>query len=133
MRGKQIPGEARLPAGPQERVRIRQTLEGWCWELLSADRHVISSSDTFTFKAECEAQAVAQGLPVSGLSRKGKARSNTRKLDDELTWEMTRNTAGKWYWVVLRRDGTEALRSTRVFLTRSECTADAREKGVITA
>ena len=42
----------------------------WFWELVTRDGHVVHLSAPFEQRAECEADAKRQELPVEGLARK---------------------------------------------------------------
>jgi hypothetical protein len=43
--------------------------ETWVWELVMPDGHVVQESDSFKDRADCENDAIKQGLPVEGMSR----------------------------------------------------------------
>jgi hypothetical protein len=45
----------------------------WIWEHVTEDGHVVNTSPEFGSRERCEAEAVAQGLPLIGGSIKKKA------------------------------------------------------------
>jgi hypothetical protein len=63
-----------MPTPRQTFIRVRQTINlEWMWELVTADGHVASTSETFAERSACEASAKLEGLPITGLTRVKKA------------------------------------------------------------
>jgi hypothetical protein len=116
---------------PARYIRIRRNMSSnWVWELVTADGHVAQESQQFMSRADCETEAVRQDLPVRGLHvvRKSRKPSAHEMLNPVLRLIRDR-PAGLWCWQLLNKDGQELEMSTRAFLTRDECVADARDNG----
>lgn len=104
------------------RVRVRSTLmRTWIWELITRDGHVAAASDEFGDRGECEADALRQGFPVSGLRRTSRVRKKTFKPG----LSIASDGSGIWSWKHVDRDGEVIASSTVGFLTKEECERDA--------
>jgi hypothetical protein len=101
----------------------------WVWELVTADGHVAQQSQEFMKRADCEADALRQGLPVQGLARilrRIRKAARIEKVGPSLMLLEDRS-AGLWCWQRVNEQGKALELSTRAFLTRAECVADARK------
>jgi hypothetical protein len=112
------------------RLHIRTTISGkWIWELRTADKHTVNVSDGFATRAECEADAKANGLEVA--PRRGRGAQVTMTVVPVTgapgRWSIHEDESGLWYWKHFGEDGDAA--SKCAFLTRRECVADARANG----
>lgn len=69
--------------GMSNYIRIRSSLGyRWTWQLTTPDGHVVHESEPYSSRESCERDALEQGLPVSGLARKGR-RSPTGRAAEE--------------------------------------------------
>ena len=108
-------------------IRIRIALGGlYVWELLTADGHIVSASEGFGSRQECQADARRQGLAVHGEPRRAPA---LRQTPEQPAWTLKRNDQRLWLWRHLGEQGEEIAASSRAFLTKAECVADARRYG----
>ena len=112
------------------RLHIRTTISGkWIWELRTADKHAVNVSEGFGTRAECEADAKANGLEV--VPKRGRREQiglTVVPLSEQPgTWSIHEDPSGLWLWKHYG-DGAQA-ESKCAFLTRRECVADACEHG----
>jgi uncharacterized protein YegP (UPF0339 family) len=112
------------------RLHIRTTISGkWIWELRTPDKHTVNVSEGFSTRAECEADAKANGLEVT--PRRGAGAQITLTVvpvsEEPGQWSIYEDDSGLWHW---KRSGEgEDFASRCAFLTRRECVADAHEHG----
>ena len=104
------------------KVRVRSTLmRTWVWELVTSDGHVAAASEDFGDRAACEAEALRQGLPVSGIRKsavvKKKALAPGRLIASD--------SRGVWHWKHIDEHGEVVASSAVGFLTKPECERDA--------
>lgn len=119
--------------GPTECIRIRSTLrKSWVWEHLTADGHIVRTSAPFTVRSECEAEALHQGLPVLGLSRRATraigAQTMLKTRPDGSSLQLRKTADGLWEWRLVSTSGEELDHSTCAYLQKRECVADARRR-----
>ena len=111
------------------RIRERSTISrGWVWEMLTPDRHVVANSEVFADRGECEADAVKQGLPVSGRRRKKVALAPLVRSPGLSTF---RNASDLWIWELADEVGELIAASERAYLTRHECEDDAASSALV--
>ena len=114
-------------------IRIRSTMSGhWQWELVTGDGHVASESEKFENRQDCEADALKQALPITGLSRRKAAESAVEPSTSRTTvggWTISRDGMDLWTWKRGATKSEPAASSTRAFLTKPECVADAEKNG----
>ena len=114
------------------RIRIKSRIidKAWTWELITADGHVVDESRAFEDRYECEADALRQGMPIVGLSKRSRKSPAARVANHMATWEFVADShKGLWRWQQFSELGEPIASSMTVFLTRSECIADARLHG----
>ncbi len=115
------------------KVRIRSTLSrAWIWELVTRDGHVANASSEFATRNECEADALKQGLPVSGLRRASRVAADADARTAPPTpggWKVYKDDSDLWYWEHADEPSGNVDNSRCAFLTREECVSDARKNG----
>jgi hypothetical protein len=120
---------------PPLRIRVRITMSrAWIWELLTSDGHIAQQSEDFTTRRECEIDALRQGLPVQGLAKALNGHKNGRTVVETATASLLLildKPGGLWQWQCVDEGATGSQTSTRSFLTKEECVADARKKGYL--
>ena len=110
------------------RVRVRSTISrGWIWEMLTPDSHVVANSEVFADRGECEADAVKQGLPVSGRRKKPVVAPALRSPG----LSTFRNASHLWIWEFADERGELIAASERAYLTRHECEDDAASSALV--
>lgn len=114
------------------RIRVRAATFGsqWLWELLTSDGHVAASSPPFATRAECEADALRQGLPVTGL-RKGPRARGDKAVTPQIGLVVSASSRGIWTWKCFDLKGELISTSATGFLTRDECERDAKSHAPI--
>ena len=128
-----------MPSGQKprgEHIRVRIDLRGrWIWEHVTADSHVVSSSDRFASREHCESDARRQGLHLVGCRRESRsataATNGICRGRDGSMWVIGDDGSGIWQWRRFDSVGMEICRADRSFLSDAECVADARKHGCI--
>jgi hypothetical protein len=104
----------------------------WIWELLTADGHVVNTSEPFETRDDCEADAVRQGLPCVGLAARRHRVHRTvpiTRSPNGPSLDLSCDRSGLWHWQRLDTAGELVEKSMYAFLTKDECIADARKNG----
>ena len=66
---------ARRTTAQGNRIRVHRDMNGaWVWRLITPDGHIVHESEPFEDRDACEVDALRQGAPVDGLSRKRRTR-----------------------------------------------------------
>ena len=111
-------------------VRIRSTMSGhWQWELVTGDGHIASESESFADRQDCEADALKQDLPLTGMSRRRNKGPVARAAAAMRGWSVSRDGMDLWTWTRSETESEPAATSTRAFLSKAECVADAEKHG----
>ena len=77
------------------RIRAAKRAGAWQWELVTGDGHVANTSESFDSRAECEADAKLQNLPVVGLTR---PKTTKRQHQNEPTLVISSDKSALWRW-----------------------------------
>ena len=99
----------------------------WAWQLITTDGHVAHESEYFQIRGECEADALAQGLPVKGLTRTAKRSPAGRVANGTALCEIRHDGIG-WIWERFSPSGDRRALAARRFLTRREALDDAEAR-----
>ena len=114
-------------------VRIRSTMSGhWQWELVTGDGHVASESESFADRHDCEADALRQDLPLTGMSRRRNKKVAARPAAGAARgagWSVARDGMDLWTWTRGATESEPAASSRCSFLSKDECIADAEKHG----
>lgn len=114
-------------------IHIRSSMSGhWQWELVTADGHIASESEKFTDRQDCEADALKQGLPLTGLARRRNTKSGIKASAGRGTiagWTVSRDGLDLWTWKRAATSRDPGASSSRAFLSEDECLADAAKHG----
>jgi hypothetical protein len=107
-------------------IRVRSTLaHTWQWELMTKEGHVVDTSPAFAEREECEQDADRQGVPVHGARRLARGiKVAPAARSSAAPWVITKAGRGLWQWESAGEDGV-LVQSTRSFLSKQECIADA--------
>ena len=113
------------------RIRVTQTIgHAWVWRLTTPDGHVVTESRPFHTREACEADALEQGLPVSGLSIVARNTAAARVANKVKQWQFSMDySVNLWRWQHFGSEGQPIASSSATFHSRAECVADARAHG----